>query len=255
MTEFACRRCGRGWPRTSEFFPSYRRAGVKKLLGTCRECERARQRQLREENPEAVRARKERWRQRNPGAEAEHQKRYNDSEKGKASKRRYAQTEKGQAATRRYRRTKKGRRMLQRARRNGLKRRQALRERERMELEAAIPGPVLLPFIQEMLHDVRVSVGAPPENFRGKYWGIGVLEARTGVSARLLALILDGKKRSVTLEICDRLQLQSDFTLGELTDRAREWALLTGDPWPRGYTGQSRKYFKIRGTSHEKHPA
>lgn len=57
----------------------------------------------------------------------------------------------------------------------------------------------------------------------------------TGVDEALMFRILDGKKKSVALDTADRLATHADFTLEEIYDRAAEWALLTGDKWPKGY--------------------
>jgi hypothetical protein len=39
----------------------------------------------------------------------------------------------------------------------------------------------------------------------------------------------------VTVDVADRVCQHADFTLEELTERALEWAEVTGDPWPFGY--------------------
>lgn len=159
----------------------------------------------------------------------------------KLNRERRAQTPEGRAAESAYRRDLHQR---QRADRERL----LPRYREDLELMAPIPAPVLARFLYPMLADAALTVeDAPAEDVAalaagrrpesGKMWGIGRIARRTGVAERSLNRVLEATYKSVELEIADKLAAAGDFTLNELTDAAREWALLAGDPWPLGYRG------------------
>lgn len=117
------------------------------------------------------------------------------------------------------------------------------RERELRELAAPLPVEVVLPYLHGML-GLRALEADPAGNMglcpkmreTDARYGINRLAAEAGINPRSLSRIMDDPAcKSAALNVCDRLAMVGDFTLEELTDRAREWALLTGDPWPYGY--------------------
>lgn len=111
------------------------------------------------------------------------------------------------AARRRYRQTLKGKQADKRT-----------KKKAQAKLKARIPTPVIQPFVEQMVRRA------------------GTLRAvaeATGVHERRLREILRGRTKSVSIPICDSLSLHAEFTLQELVERAEEWALLTGNSWPR----------------------
>lgn len=234
--ERCCKRCGKRWLWTAEFWPTYKRNGETRLLGTCRECLRRKQRERAKTaaGRRKTRARRRRWRERNPGAEYEHTLKYNHTDKGRERTRRYNNSEKGRAVKEAYLATPEGQASRQRAlRKYRAKRKQAARL-ARAKLTAALPLAVVRPFVLAMLQRVAVDL---PESTRveRKWMGIGELADLTGVSEKQLRRILNETVKMVELDVCDRLQTHEDWNLGELVSRAEEWALLTGDAWPVGY--------------------
>lgn len=230
--ERACK-CGRRWPWTAEYWPTYKRNGETRLLGTCRECLRKKQRERARANPEQVRARKQRWRERNPGAEHEHVKKYNITEKGRERTRRYNNSDQGRRVKEEWLQTPEGKRSRRRAIRNYSAKMKRARQLARLKATAAIPNAVVRPYVLAMLR--RIAVDLPEGRPDQKWTGIGELSTSTGVSDKQLRRILNETQKMVELDVCDRLSLCEDFTLEELSQRAEEWATLTGDDWPIGY--------------------
>ena len=161
------------------------------------------------------------WRKKNPELAKAKDDRYNRSEKGKAARRRYNRSPKGIRAYRRH------------ARKKRMKERQ-----ERQMLAAALPAAVVRPYLSRMLREFQ----EPANNLAfgpGSHKGYDDLAELVGVHRDTLRHIDDGSRKQVTIEVADKLALHADFTLDELTDRAREWAMLTGDRWPKGYHGRA----------------
>jgi hypothetical protein len=69
-----------------------------------------------------------------------------------------------------------------------------------------------------------------------------VLAEIVDISPDVLHDIANKKRlRSVSVENADKLAMHGDFSLDELYERAEEWAVLTGNDWPDGYTRKRRK--------------
>ncbi len=67
--------------------------------------------------------------------------------------------------------------------------------------------------------------------------GVSVLAEWTDTDERVFSRVIQGADGvyTVTVDVADRVCQHADFTLEELTERALEWAEVTGDPWPFGY--------------------
>lgn len=165
------------------------------------------------------------WRDKNPDKVQATARRYNGSDKGKARHRRYNKSEKGKAAVARYRskpRVKASRRATDRR----------YQRRKRAEWRANIPMAVVQPYVERVVRDMRTRGNTVEE----------ICEV-VGISKHVLEKVQQGRGRSVAQDFCDALALHGDFTLEEMYERAKEWALLTGDPWPVGYdyTGRNKR--------------
>lgn len=222
----------------------------------CLTCTRARRRAWIEANPERVKEHERRAAKSEPARAAKRrygrtekgkaaQQRYRSSAKGRANKRRadreYRKSERGKASTQRYRETPAGRRAEAKARRNRklkLKRerreKRKQRELEQKKLTANIPSPVLKPYIEKLLREFGIPLDSPEVRQRGTM-GLQALADAVDVDATVLRRVLKGQSRSVEIHTVDQISTYADFSLDELVERAEEWALLTGDPWPKGY--------------------
>lgn len=233
-----CTKCG--FEKAPEDFPkvksTYRlKDGIKRVreyrLRYCKDCKRkqdtAKSARRRREQPDYQRQ----WRERNPDKVKAQQDKYNHSPGGKAARAKYAKTEKSKAAHQRYRQSRRGQATRRRAHRKKAK-------LKRLALSANLPAEVVRPFLERLLLEYKtpatsLAVGEPPSK------GYGELAVATGVHRDTIRHIMDGTRKGVAIEVIDKLALHADFTLEELTDRTREWAMLTGDRWPVGYHGRS----------------
>ena len=190
-----CSRCPRWAPRTKEHFAWTRREDREYLLSYCRECGREARRKTRAKNPDIYRENTQRWRAKNPEGRKRLDRRYNS--------------------------TDAGRRRLKRAERLS-----------RILAVAPIPTPVVKPFVEQACRELARFAG---DNVKGEIPGQTQLAEATGVNQRRIYDILNNKSRSVSIDIADALCTEIGTSLPELVERAREWAVLTGDPWPHGY--------------------
>jgi hypothetical protein len=127
----------------------------------------------------------------------------------------------------------------QRRRNNALPSSRAARRRYRHRLRAygtvTIPTAVVKPFLDRM-----VALAGSRR----------ALAAIIGVPERTLYAISHEERKGIRQATVDRLSVHGEFTLQEVLDRAKEWALLTGDPWPHGYEGSRiRKRYRKVGMS------
>lgn len=97
-------------------------------------------------------------------------------------------------------------------------------------LRTGIPVEVFKPYLEWVLTSCKqhTRTGEP---------GISVLAEWTDIDDRVFSRVLTGYEGvyTVTVDVADRVCQHADFTLDELTERALEWADVTGDPWPFGY--------------------
>lgn len=116
-------------------------------------------------------------------------------------------------------------------RRYNKKRREKAR-RARRELMAPIPTAVLEPIVRVLCR----WGAADQEGMTTGVLGTAVVATRTGLSARRIYAILHREGKSCSLDTVEAICNAYDFiSLDELRERTREWAQLTGDPWPDGY--------------------
>jgi len=102
--------------------------------------------------------------------------------------------------------------------------RRRVRKRFLQEARAGIPTCIVQPYLAAMVN--RAS------------GGVVEVATRTGIPERTLQQVLKLRTKSVHYVLVDLLAQHEDFSLQELMQRAREWALLTGDDWPKGYTSR-----------------
>lgn len=192
-----CPKCSR--LRHINAFAEYQMRGKTYRRRVCNVCERKRHR-----TPEAraaASARKARFRARHAEELREAERQRNGQPARVASRKKYEQTEKGKAAQRRYK-----------------------ARRKRMAV-ARLPYEVCAPYFERLLRYMKAEY---PDD------ALEVLAEWAGCPRDQLYRYTAGLRSSVPQEVMDALSLEADFTLDELIDRAREWALLTGDSWPMG---------------------
>lgn len=103
------------------------------------------------------------------------------------------------------------------------------KRKKRIEFQADLPLEVIVPFLQEAVQVFGHSAYARLVGFNEK---------------RLRTLLEGGPGTAVSVALADKLAMASGgrFTLEELHDRTKEWAFLTGMPWPEAYAPNLRAY-------------
>lgn len=201
----------------------------------CKECGAAKAREAYAKDPEAQRRAHQSWRQQNPDKAKEAKCKYNGSARGQAKRRAYRRSSKGKEIARRYAESDAGKEALKRGEK---------RYRDKMRgLTANLPVEVVRPFVARMVKVAdaeHVSGGIRGARSRSA-GGYQELARLVGVSHNVLWDIVNKKTlKSVEIKVADRLAMFGEFTLGELYERAEEWAILTHSNWPEGYYRRQR---------------
>lgn len=186
----------------------------------------------------------------NPESVARARAKYNASEKGRAARKRYQESAKGKKTITEYRESegyKEHKRKYERSAKGKKKRRnweQRQREIQRRRLIANLPVAVVKPYVERVLREFGIpadSLARGLPSVKGEKMddvqdqGHREMARALGVGEDTIRNVLRGRNKSVSLSFCDKLCAFADFSLEELTDRAEEWAFLTGDSWPMGY--------------------
>jgi hypothetical protein len=105
-----------------------------------------------------------------------------------------------------------------------------------LEQTADIPIEVALPYFDQIYNQFKIT----RQNWKagGKFTKPGSQEMSEvlGIAPKKLSLILNEKKKQVSMEDCDKLQLHGDFSLQEMYDTAKEWAEKHPEAnWPIAY--------------------
>lgn len=108
---------------------------------------------------------------------------------------------------------------------------------KKAELIAEIPSEVLKPYLETAIRELD-----QPDEKGLLGGGVSRLARLTGVSERRISEVRNGGKASMNLDMVDKIAARCHFTLEEITERTREWALLTGADWPVDYLPKSRGY-------------
>lgn len=100
------------------------------------------------------------------------------------------------------------------------------------EYIAELPIEIVKPVVQDLYKNfVPLS-----RNARAKYPGASVMADYYEVDHKVITQILSGKKKSISIDICDRITQKSDYDLNTLFEETKQWA--KENPkynWPDNY--------------------